>query len=118
MTESESPPVYASIGSLIRPVEDAETTDVTLPSGGVVQVRGLTRRELHSAGQGTEDVATMEARNLAACVVTPKLTLAQAMQWQQSPGSVLDIARVTEAIRDLSGLGEGADKSDVDEAGD
>jgi hypothetical protein len=119
MEEStEAPSEYASVASLLQSVEQAETFDVTLRSGAVVAIRGLTRRELLDAGKGTEDSALIEARNVAFCLVRPAMTLAQVQQWQQAPGSVRDFATLTEAIRDASGLGEGADKSDVDPAGD
>ena len=99
-------------------MEQAEITDVTLSSGAVVAVRGLTRRELLDAGKGTDDSALIEARNVAFCLVRPVMMLAQVQQWQSSPGTVRDFALLTEAIRDASGLREGADKSNVDPAGD
>jgi hypothetical protein len=111
-------PVYASAASLLTPVEEAETVDVKLPNGAAVKVRGLTRKELLDSGAGTEDTALIEARNVAAGLVRPAMTLAQVQQWQRSAGTVRIFADVTNAIRDLSGLGEGAGKSDVDQAGD
>jgi hypothetical protein len=116
--QPEAQPVYASVNSLFTPVEQAETRDVKLPNGAFVKVRGLTRRELLDCGVGTEDTALIEARNVAAGLVTPAMTLAQVQQWQRSAGTVRIFADVTNAIRDLSGLGEGAGKSDVDQAGD
>jgi hypothetical protein len=85
---TEAPPEYASVASLLQSVEQAETFDVTLTSGAVVAIRGLTRRELLDAGKGTEDSALIEARNVAFCLVRPTMTLAQVQQWQQAPGSV------------------------------
>ena len=68
-------------------------------------------------GKGTEDVALIERRNVALCMVEPKMTEAQVEKWQKSsrPNS---LGEVTRAIRDLSGLGEGAAKSDVAEVRD
>lgn len=109
---------YATAASLLTPIEQAETQDVKLPSGAMVKVRGLTRRELLDAGAGTDDNALIEARNVVYGLVQPRMTLAQVQEWQRSPGSVVAFAEVTNAIRDLSGLGEGAGKSDVDQAGD
>lgn len=119
MEEStEAPSQYASVASLLQPVEQAETTDVWLSSGTRVAVRGLTRRELLDAGKGTDDHSVIEARNVAFCLVRPTMTYAQVREWQSSCGTVQDFAAVTEAIRDASGLREGADKSDVDPTGD
>lgn len=108
---------YASADDLTAVIEP-ETRDVTLPNGKVVKVRGLSRMELILSGKNTEDSALIERRNVATCLVEPRMTEKQVEAWQRSPGSVQALARVSEAIRDLSGLGEGAGKSDVDGDGD
>lgn len=108
---------YASIEDLTGPAEP-ETVDVTLPSGAVVKVRGLTRFELILSGKNTEDAALIERRNVSTCLVEPKMTLAQVEAWQKRPGSVRALGDITTAIRDLSGLGEDAAKSDVPADGD
>jgi hypothetical protein len=106
---------YASLDELATVSDDTE--DVTLPSGVKVLVRGLTRYELLTNGRGTDDSSLIERRNLATCLVAPKLTIGQAERWQKAskPG---DIGIVTDAIRRLSGLGEGAQKSSVPADGD
>lgn len=102
---------YAQFDDLLTQVDDL-TEDVDLGNGRIVKVRGLTRYELILSGKGTDDAALVERRNLANCLVEPKLTLGQAEKWQKS--STPDaIAKVTNAIRRLSGLVEGAAKSDV-----
>jgi len=108
-------PEYASIDDLTTPVV-AMTEDVTLADGRKVKVRGLTRFELIMNGKGTEDPLVIEQRNVATCMVQPKMTPDAVRKWQKGsvPG---DLARVTLAIRNLSGLAEGAGKSDVAEAG-
>lgn len=107
--------VYATLDELATISDDTE--DVTLPSGAVVLVRGLTRYELLSNGKGTDDSSLIERRNLATCLVEPKLSLSQVERWQKTskPG---EIGVVTDAIRRLSGLGEGAGKSRVPADGD
>lgn len=107
---------YASAAELTAAGEPP-MTDVTLLNGSKVKVRGLTRFELILNGKGTEDPLVIERRNVATCMVEPTMTEAAVEKWQKSsaPG---DLARVTVAIRDLSGLGEGAGKSDVAAAGD
>lgn len=107
---------YAQFDDLLTPVADM-TEDVDLGDGRVIKVRGLTRYELILSGKGTDDATLVERRNLAACVVEPKLTLAMAEKWQKSSTPDV-IAKVTIAIRRLSGLGEGAPKSDVSADGD
>lgn len=108
---------YASVDDLVAVVEP-ETRDVELPNGKTVKVRGLTRFELIVHGKGTEDGALIERRNVAACLVEPRMTEKQVETWQKSPGSISSFGLVSEAIRDLSGLGEGAGKSDVAEVRD
>jgi hypothetical protein len=108
---------YATVDDLTARVEHP-TRDVTLPNGKVVKVRGLTRAELIAGGQATEDPAEVERRNVAVCLLAPRMTVAEVRRWQKLPGSVAALAAISNAIRDLSGLGEGAQKSDVDQARD
>lgn len=109
---------YASADDLITDDGPAETKDVTLPNGKVVKVRGLTRFELILSGKNTEDAALIERRNVSMCLVEPRMSIGQVEAWQKRPGSVRALADVTAAIRELSGLGEGADKSDLRTDGD
>lgn len=104
---------YASADDLISGSLDDGAEDVTLPSGKVVRVRGLSRYELMFNGKGTEDPRVIEVRNVTSCLVQPKLTVQQVEQWQRNSAAGGDFKTLSEAIRDLSGLGEGADKSEV-----
>lgn len=107
--------MYASLDDLL--VGEAPTEDLTLPNGAVVKVRGLTRHELLTNARGTEDGALIERRNLATCLLEPSLSLGQAEKWQKmSPPNVIGL--VTDTIRRLSGLAEGAQKSDLPGDGD
>lgn len=90
-----------------------EGEDVTLPSGKRVKVRGLSRHELMFHGKGTEDNELIERRHIVACLLIPKMTLAQVEKWQRNSKAGGDIKVLTEVIRDGSALGEGADKSSV-----
>lgn len=92
-----------------------DTSDVELSDGTYVTIRGLSRFELINHGKNTDDSALIEARNVAACLVEPPLSLGQAQAWQKRARANGDWSRVTRAIRDMSGLGEGADKSDLRE---
>lgn len=109
---------YASFDDLVSGSLDDEAEDLTLPSGKVVRIRGLSRHELMFNGKGTEDNAVIEARNVKSCLVEPKLTIAQVEQWQRRSKAGGDFKVLSEKIRDLSGLGEGADKSDPGPAGE
>ena len=103
---------YASFDDLVSGSLDDDAQDVTLPSGKVVRVRGLSRHELLFNGKGTDDSQVIEARNVKSCLVEPKLTIHQVERWQRSSKAGGDFKVLSEVIRDLSGLGEGADKSD------
>ncbi len=111
----QAEPTYATAADFLTKVEHP-AKDVQLPSGRLVRVRGLTRAELIAGGAGTEDPAEVERRNVATCLVNPAMNREMVRKWQANPGSVADLAKITEAIRDLSGLGEGAQKSDVAQA--
>lgn len=106
---------YASFDDLIVGVDAPQTRDVTLPSGKTVQVRGLSRKEHLWIGKGTDDPIEIERRILTAGMVQPKMTDAQLQAWQDKPGCTREVSRVSDAIRELSGFGEEADKSDVQE---
>jgi hypothetical protein len=108
---------YSSADDLIAgDLGDGE--DVTLPSGKTVRVRGLSRYELIFNGKGTEDSGLIERRNVVSAVLEPKLTLPQVEAWQRSSRAGGDFKALSETIRDLSGLGEGAQKSEVATASD
>lgn len=92
---------------------ETETALVRLDNGSAVRVRGLTRYELLLSSQSERTNVDGEAWNLHTCLVEPQLTLGQATAWQKRSSAGGDIARVTIAIRDLSGLGEGADKRNL-----
>jgi len=109
---------YASFDDLIDQDPDDNAQDVTLPSGKVVRVRGLTRHELMFNGKGTDDSEVIEARNVKSCLLRPELTIHQVEQWQRRSLAGGDFKVLSEAIRDLSGMGEGADKSDPGAAGE
>lgn len=95
--------------------------DVDVAGMGTVHVRGLSRGEvfimqkLRAEGRiKTEDA--YERRMVSLGLVAPEMTEAEVGIWQEvSPAGEME--PVAAKIRDLSGLGEGADKSDVQGAG-
>lgn len=104
---------YASVEDLTADeVTTVEGEDFELPNGKKVRVRGMSRWELQQIGKGTEDPSVVEARMLTYCIIQPRLSEAQvtAMQKGKAPGF---LGPVMGHIRTLSGLDEGAAKSDV-----
>jgi len=91
--------------------------DVTLPNGKKIRVKGLSafERKLvykNAVNDGQVDIALVETRLLRYGIVQPKLSMDQAEKWMAvSLSGTIDV--VTEKIRTLSGMGEGAEKSKV-----
>jgi hypothetical protein len=104
---------YANVDDLTT--EDEQSTpDVVLPSGKTVRVRGLSRFEWFLAGKNSDgDANVFETRMVAMGMVTPAMTEKQAEKWRKRSGSSPDVSAVSDKIRELSGHGEGADKSDL-----
>lgn len=98
--------------------DDEIGIDVQLPSGGRVRVRGLSRAEHLWIGKGTDDAAEIEARLLSKAMLQPTMSQAQIMAWQKRRGATADLGAASDAVRSLSGFGEGANKSGVAEARD
>lgn len=108
-------PTYATADDLIPPeILDDGAEPFTLPSGKTVLIRGLSRAELFAGGRNTDDPGVIEARNVRACLVSPRMTIEQIEQWQKRDLANGNFKALSEKIRDLSGLGEGAAKSAVD----
>ncbi len=106
-------PRFATFETLTAVDAVTVTEDVELEDGSLVRVRGLTRYEIQLHGKGDPDSTTVEARNLAACIVEPKLSVEQVKAWSARCAAGGDVATVSRRIHDLSGLGERADKSNV-----
>jgi hypothetical protein len=103
---------YASFDELIE--DEAGPQDVPLGGGRTVQVRGLSRFEWFLAGKDTDgDANAFEVKMITMGLVTPKLSGKQVEAWRKRPGTVPDLSAVSDKIRELSGIGEGADKSSV-----
>lgn len=83
----------------------------TLPGGGRVAVRGLTRDEVVIM-QGMSGVAEADNYMLATGLTSPKMSVADVAEWA-SNGDAGDLVAVAERIAELSGLKKGADKSVV-----
>lgn len=110
---------YASAEDLCEATEEDAPRDVALPSGKVVAVRGLSRFEWFLAGKTTDgDANGFETRMVAMGMVAPAMTEKAVEKWRKRPGTVADLSAVSDRIRELSGAGDGADKSDVREVGE
>lgn len=88
---------------------------------GVVTVRGLTRSEVLHLNKGRElgtvDVAEYERKMVALALVDPVMSEDEVKTWQEHDRASGALADVTDAIAELSGLSQGADKSGVPGAG-
>lgn len=82
--------------------------DVEVPGVGTVRVRALSRLEAMHVQDANSPEAS-ERRILAAGMVDPPLTEAEARRWQEAaPAGELE--PVTDRIAELSGMKPGADK--------
>lgn len=82
-----------------------------LPDGGTVAIRALTRDEvLISQEQGS--LADRDTYVVATGMTDPKLSVDDVAAWAAS-GDAGDLVAVSNAIAELSGLKQGADKSSV-----
>lgn len=107
---------YSSLDDLFG-MAATETADVDLPSGGRVKVRGLTRREQMVIGKASNgDPLEYEPHLLASCVVEPPMSVESAQRFVQN-ARVGDVSAISDRIRDLSGMSEGAAKSGVPAVG-
>lgn len=84
-----------------------------LPGLGTIRVRGLSRVEMLLAGKH-DTVAEVERWMLHFGIVEPALTVKEVERWQRAAPSAT-FQPITMLIRELSGHGEGADKSGVSE---
>lgn len=111
---------YASTDDLIAGEDPAE--DLPLPSGRTVRVRGLSRYEWFLVGKRSSDNGNDgnvgEILMIKMGLVEPKMTDAQVTTWRKRSGAGRDIAAVSDRIRELTGVSEGADKSPVRTDGD
>jgi hypothetical protein len=92
--------------------------ELDLPGVGTITVRGLSRFELLLAGKltGDQGAAVMEQHMLSMGMVDPEMSTKDVEAWQKaSPAG--EIMPVVSLINRLSGVGQGADKSGVPEAG-
>lgn len=96
-----------------------DTRDVKTYAG-VVTVRALTRGEVLSfknlRASGELDIAEYEAKMISVALVTPKMTMEEVTAWQNIDRAGGSLGDVSDAITQLSGLTQGADKSRVDSA--
>jgi hypothetical protein len=93
------------------------TDTVDLNGSGVVTVRGLSRAEVTHLGKLAGDVDGADVYVLARGLVDPELSEDEVRQWRDNAPAA-EVALVSDRIVELSGLGEGAQKSGGEGAGD
>jgi hypothetical protein len=84
----------------------------TLPDGSTVAIRALTRDEVLSVQEEADTIARRDTLVVAAGMTDPKLSVEDVTAWAASAAAG-DITAVSDAIAELSGLGQGAGKSGV-----
>lgn len=89
---------------------------ITIEGVGDVLVRGLSREEVLLLQKSSGNPRQLEQKILAVGMVDPPMTEKDAALWQKSASSG-EIDQVVDAINQLSGLVQGAQKSDVPGAG-
>lgn len=109
--------VYSSVTDLTS--VELEEDDVELPGGRLVRVRELSRAEvLRIRKENGDDALKIERATLVAAMVNPRMTPDEVAAWQRKSGVNKDIGKVQQRIQELSGMFEGADKSNVVSHGD
>lgn len=87
------------------------TAEVEIVGVGTITVRSLSRWEMIQGGK-IEDTLGQERFILSRAMVEPKMDEHEVAEWQKCspPG---EINKVASAVNKLSGIGKGADKSDL-----
>jgi hypothetical protein len=85
---------------------------IEIPGVGEVTVRGLSRGEVLLLQKTSNNPTQLEQKIIAVGMVEPKLSEKDVATWQKAATSG-EIDRVVDVINELSGLGQGATKSDV-----
>lgn len=83
---------------------------VTLPSGGQVKIRGLSRNEAIGV-QEREGAAARDNYVVATGLVDPAMSEDDVAAWGELPGGAGDLVEISREISRLSGMSEGAGKS-------
>lgn len=91
-----------------------ETRDIPTKTG-VITVRGLTRAEVlklnGSRDSGKLTVQQWEQEVISLCIISMSVSPAEVAKWQESTKVKGTAGKVSDAIMELSGLTQGADKS-------
>lgn len=92
---------------------ELDTQTVEIPGVGDVEIRGLTRKQALAVADESK-TERREALIVSYGLVEPSLTAREAQEWFKSVPAGL-VQPLTLAISDLSGLSEGAEKTQVEE---
>lgn len=108
---------YASADDLTT--RRIEQDDVELAGVGWVRVRGMSRYEMLHASRVRGEKGDLAAERfiLAACMVNPTVTEDRVAEWQKA-SLAPEINKVANEVNRLSGVAQGADKSNVPGDGD
>lgn len=96
-----------------------DETEEVKTHAGVVVVRPLSRAEvlaLKAERAAGMTLGEFEAHMVSHALVHPEMTAGEVSRWQAADKAGGDLERVVNKITEISGLGEGADKSGVSPA--
>jgi hypothetical protein len=88
----------------------------TLPSGGTVAIRALTRNEVLDAQQTTASIGEKDTLFISLAMTDPVMSIEDVQAWADSAAAG-DLVAVSEAIAVLSGLKESSGKDAYKSAG-
>lgn len=105
----EPPKVYVTADELSSGEVTLEEDDVEFAPGKWVRVREITRNELNAcAGNGKKSNLQIEQEILVTAMVEPRMTIEQIKRFSRRHGAG-KVGKIADKIRDMSGLGEGAE---------
>lgn len=106
---------YASLADLTRDRVTSNEEDYMIEGVGMVRIRALSRAAFMEANKRYgEDMMAQERFVLSRSIVQPAgVTESVVGEWQKS-SPINEINKLAQRINAMSGIGTGADKSDVD----
>lgn len=106
---------YASLADLTRDRVTSNEEDYVIDGVGTVRIRALSRAAFMEANKRYgDDMMAQERFVLSRSIVRPVgVTESVVGEWQKS-SPINEINKLAQRINAMSGIGKGADKSDVD----
>lgn len=102
----------ATVASLTAPRLQGEEFEI--PGVGTVLIRALSRHEMLTASKAAEGggALAMEREMISYALLEPTMTIDQVAEWQRASPAA-EMMPLVHKINALSGIGKGAEKSDL-----